>query len=160
MKVLNTYDLFSERMKFKPVTNAEWEQVHKDFVEKTYCTKINSPTFADIRKGNAVYVDSGGERTPYIVFDIKTLPLFLESYLSKKAFADNPETIMIRYNTDNQKCCYRTVKSFKNEFPYREHFDDVKIIGIYHTNIDVDDMQSFEDLNKKWTALCEKIEIQ
>ena len=135
MKVLNTYDFVSERMKFKPVTNAEWEQAQKDLAGKTYCEKINNPTFADIKKGNAVYVDREGERAVYIVFDIKTLPLFLNT----------------------QKCCYRNVEPFRNEFPYRERFDDVKIIGIYHTNINVDDMQSFEDLNKVWTALCEKI---
>lgn len=159
MKVLDIYNFISERMKFKPVTNAEWEQAQKDFAGKTYCEKINNPTFADIRKGNAVYVDSAGERNVYIVFDIKTLPLFLKSNLSRQAFDSNPETIMIRYDS-TLKCCYRNVEPFKNRFPYKEYFEEVKIIGIYHTNINVDDMQSFEDLNKVWTALCEKINIQ
>jgi len=160
MKILRANDFISERMKINPITRAELDKAQKDFARKTrkiYCEKINNPTFADIRKGNGVYVDRNGECNVYIVFDIKTLPLFLKSYLSKIAFDNNPEIIMIRYDDDTQKCCYRNVEPFRNEFPYRERFDDVKIIGIYHTNINVDDMQSFEDLNREWTALCEKI---
>ena len=156
MKVLKTTDFISERIKVQPITNAELDSAEK---EMNAFRIIDNPSFADIRKGNAVYVDSAGERTVYIVFDIKTLPLFLKSYLSKQAFDNNPETIMIRYGDSSQKCYYRNVKTFKNEFPYREGFDDVKIIGIYHANINVDDMQNFEDLNREYTALCEKIKI-
>ena len=157
MKILRANDFVSERIQLQPITNSELKQAQKDLAEKTYCAKINKPTFADIRKGNTVYVETDKGCTAYIVFDIKTLPLFLKSYLSKIAFDNNPEIIMIRYDKSTQKCCYRNVEPFRNEFPYRENYDNVKIIGIYSTNINVDGMKTFEDLNRVWTALCEKI---
>jgi len=46
MKVLKIYDFVSERMKIKPVTNAEWEQVKTEIENtKIYIAAASSPAF-------------------------------------------------------------------------------------------------------------------
>lgn len=154
MKILKTDSFVSERVKVKPITNAEWQQV-KD--EITGFRKIDNPTFDDIIEGNVVCCDYNQNNYAYIVFDYMKLPAFIESD-APTYYKPNGQMLLVRHNKfgGGRPLSYRSSYNFKEKFPY-SRLDNTKITDIYDAKIKIADIQNINNFKQVYDSICEKI---
>ena len=114
MKVLNTYDFVSERVKVQPITNAELDKAQNEMMS---FRKIENPTAEDVKAGMAVSVqDSKGNNIIYSVFDSTSLPPYFSDIAKEYKFAGN--LVLIRYyHSKPNDFSYRSFEFFKKMFP-------------------------------------------
>jgi len=158
MKILKTDRFVSERVKAKPITNAEWDVVKKEI---NMFRKINNPTFDDIKEGNVVCVAHEGNYYIYIVFDSMKLPPYFNSDIIDEDKYDG-NMILMRYNRKKSRYSYRTSDVYKENFPFAGDYHTKdrsfsEITRIYDANINTADIIDCECLRREWEAACEKI---
>jgi len=107
MKILNTDNFISERMKINPVTIAELDKARE------YCKQFSpmaNPTYDDIcQEGNVVFVYDGNNTRSYVVMYDKEL-----SFISLTGFSAHLNT---KYGSIRRRE-YWAADRFKYDFPY------------------------------------------
>lgn len=147
MKTLKTASFVSERVKVKPVTNAEWEQIKKDIEEPGGFRKIKNPSANDIRQGMTVCVDENTSALQwYIVFDGGNLPKWVDDYITKIDKCPG-RLLFIHYDKfSSHNYAYWRFSSFEKGFPYHFLYPDTKIVGVYDTKINTMNIKTTKEL--------------
>ena len=142
MKVLYTDQFVSERMKIRPVTNAEFDKA-KENAKHTTMENIRDseiiikPTYEDIcQEGNVVFVYDGNNTRSYVVMYDKEA-----SFISLTGFSAHLNT---RHGSIRRRE-YWTAERFKDNFPY---YYSAKIVAVYKANINTEDIKTDKDLEK------------
>jgi len=119
MKIRKTSSFILERVKIKPITNSELDEVKKTIEEMKVFKKIDNPTFKDIKEGNVVCCDYNMNNYAYIVFDYMKLPAFIESE-APTYYKHDGQMLLVRYNEfgGGRPLSYRSAYQFKENFPY------------------------------------------
>jgi len=113
MKVLNTYDFVAERMKIRPVTNAEWEKAKEDMMPITMPVKLDLSTIKsvdDLQLGWLLQMDDNKIRI-VIALEYATKIFLKENIKCKWCF--------VRLNSSNEPM-YVPSDSYGHHFP--EHY--------------------------------------
>lgn len=133
MKILKTYDFISERMKFKPVTNTEWEQAKKDIenLKNLSFTKdcITCGTIVMFRdKTFGVYVDGD------IAKEIREHFRIFEARTSFFLCSTSKDDINFTY------CSFAKI----DDKLFHRLLADIDIVRIYENPLTIDEIKSFE----------------
>jgi len=140
MKILDTSQFVSERMKIRPVTNAEFDKAKENAKHTTMenirdSETIIKPTYEDIcQEGNVVFVYDGNNTRSYVVMHDKE-----DSSISLTGFSAHLNT---RYGSIRRRE-YWIAERFKNDFPY---YYSAKIVAVYKANINTEDIKTDDDL--------------
>jgi len=140
MKILDTSQFVSERMKIRPVTNAEFDKAKENAKHTTMenirdSETIIKPTYEDIcQEGNVVFVYDGNNIRSFVVMHDKE-----DSSISLTGFSAHLNT---RYGSIRRRE-YWIAERFKNDFPY---YYSAKIVAVYKANINTEDIKTDDDL--------------
>lgn len=147
MNIFNQY--INERVKVKPITNAELDKVKQDIENMNKLIEIDNPVFDDIcTSGNVVEIVSGADNTHHgIVIPPSIANRFINRYPHKC-----PMILTLQYETS---ASYWTTDWFQMRFPYSPN-NSTKIMKVYSTNIDVNKL---EDLHDVW-EIYKKFNLQ
>ena len=158
MKILKTDSFVSERIKVKPITNAELDVAEK---EMNAFRKIENPTFADIKPGMAVLCEvtrkSGLKyNDAFIVFDSTKLPSFIMRRSLRQLRYDG-NMFLVKYDTLDLtfNVSYLSLDDFKENFPYNR-LRDVEILGVYDARIDTMAIKTLDDLKRELVKVNRK----
>lgn len=138
MNIFNTNQYINERVKIKPITNAELDKVKQDIENMNKLIEIDNPVFDDIcTSGNVVEIVGGTDGTHHgIVIPPNVAKRFFDSYRS--------EPIILTAHNETS-ASYWTTSWFKTEFPLAYNAV-TKIEKVYSTNIDVNKLKDPHDV--------------
>jgi len=164
MKTLKTNSFLSERVKIKPITNAELDKARQEMCR---FIKIENPTYNDIKEGRIVCTmvcdklySTFNEKRIYIVFNPMKLPSYChEIEIDTKGECKEHEgnMIFLCYNCTDNRISYGNSYMYENNFPFNK-WHDVRITAIYDTNINIMNITSVDDFKKVYGEVCEKIQ--
>ena len=129
----------NERVKIKPITNAELDKVKQEIEKMNKFIEIDNPVFDDIcTSGNIVEIVRIGDNTHHGI----VIPPNVTNRLFNNYPVDSPVILTAQNETSYS---YWTTSWFSTKFPLAYN-GGAKIEKVYSTNIDVNKLKDSHDV--------------